>query len=340
MLLKILAIVGMQLILSSCYTLSQALHFNDLYNSRVDISEVLADEDLPENLREQLLWSRGVIDFAGQEGLDVDGAYRYYIHTDQPAVSFLVQAAHADSLQWVSWWFPVVGRVPYLGFFDIDQRDAQAELLAQKSYDVATGQVGAFSSLGWFEDPIYRPMLLRPSEELAHLLFHELIHRSLWVRGQVEFNENLAEFGAMILTERLLAERQMQKSWQLYQQRRLDREDYRLWLRDLRKELESVYQDDGLSRAEKLARKDEIFDSFVKEKLPIFRTAGFDFVKHQRWNNAYVMGSSLYAPDYSRFELAFNCVGQPTLGEFLAQLQLALKKVRNKPFAALDQLCQ
>ncbi|MFW7378240.1 MAG: aminopeptidase [Oligoflexus sp.] len=336
---KILILTGMQLLLTSCYSLSQAFQFNDLYNSRVEVSEVLRQDSLPEPIRRQLLWSREIMDFAEAEGLDVHGAYRYYIHTEQPAVSFLVQAAHDDRLEWVTWWFPIIGRVPYLGFFDRNERDTRAKKLADKGYDVATGQVGAFSSLGWFEDPIYRPMLLRPAEELAHLLFHELIHRSFWVPGQVEFNENLAEFAAMILTERFLLARAMQERLKTYQDRRLDREDYRLWLKSLRASLQKVYENSSLLRDEKLNAKEKIFQEYTTEKLPEFRTAGYGFVKTKQWNNAYVLGASLYAPDFSRFEKAFRCLREPIIGSFLEELKNSLSKGR-KPFVALDRLCQ
>ena len=94
-------------------------------------------------------------------GLNTDGAYLYYIHTEQPVVSYLVQAAHADKLKSVKWWFPIVGSVPYKGYFTRSDRDAEAEKLRQQGYDVYTTGVGAFSSLGWFDDPIFSSMLRR-----------------------------------------------------------------------------------------------------------------------------------------------------------------------------------
>jgi len=108
-------------------------------------------------------------------------------------------------LESITWWFPIVGRVPYLGYFSKADRDSKASELRTEGYDVYETGVGAYSSLGWFDDPIYSPMLRRSEADFAHLIFHELTHRTLWIRGSVEFNENLAEYAADFLLEKLLA---------------------------------------------------------------------------------------------------------------------------------------
>src|SRR5690606_18969091 len=110
----------------------------------------------------------------------------------------------ADRLEFVTWWFPVVGSVPYIGYFDKADRDAKATELKQQGYDVSVGGAGAFSSLGWFEDPIFSSMLDRGPADTAHLFIHELTHRTLWIPGSTEFNENLAEYVSYRLTPQYL----------------------------------------------------------------------------------------------------------------------------------------
>ena len=86
-----------------------------------------------------------ILSFAESHGLNASGAYKYYIATKEPVVSYIVQAAYADRLEFVTWWFPVVGDVPYLGFFKKPERDAKAAELTASGYDVHTSGAGAFS---------------------------------------------------------------------------------------------------------------------------------------------------------------------------------------------------
>ena len=202
------------LLLSGCYVTGQAWHQNNLLNSRRPI----------------LLLLQEILAFAGQAGLNVRGAYRYYIELPQPVVSYLVYGAKADRLEAVTWWFPIVGRVPYLGFFDKGDRDDKAGELEAQGYDVYRGAAAAFSSLGWFEDPVFSSMLRRRSSALAHLFFHELTHRTYWAAGSAEFNENLAEFVAHRLTREFLEQKGSSQQLQRYEQVRRDRRLFKKWL--------------------------------------------------------------------------------------------------------------
>src|SRR5690606_17982044 len=134
---------------------------NNLYNSRRHTDDLLRDPTTPAPVRTKLLRLKELRAYAHSQGLAAGEAYRYYIHLPEPSVSYVVQAAYPDRLQSLTWWFPIVGTVPYLGFFDRQARDEKAAELSRQGYDVETAGVSAFSSLGWFEDPIYSPMLER-----------------------------------------------------------------------------------------------------------------------------------------------------------------------------------
>ena len=135
--------------LPGCYLARSGLHHNDLFNSRRRVEDVLSDPAVDEDTRERLRYVATVLAFAEKSGLNTDGAYQYYIRTDQPVVSYIVQAAYADRLEFATWWFPVVGRVPYLGYFLEEERDTKARELEAEGLDVERGAAGAFSSLGW-----------------------------------------------------------------------------------------------------------------------------------------------------------------------------------------------
>jgi predicted aminopeptidase len=327
--------------LCGCYVSRQALHQNDLYNSRRPIEIVLADERTPAKVRDGLALTREILAYAKAQGLRAEGAYRYFVGTDEPYVSYLVQAAYADRLELLTWWFPVVGRVPYLGYFEKGERDAEADRLRAGGYDVSTSGVGAFSSLGWFEDPLFTSMVLRGRADLAHLLFHELTHRTLWVPGSVEFNENLAEYVGDAMTEQFLSGGAPGDAERLekYRAKREDKELFRAWLVRLKAELTRTYARLGAApRAQVLAAKAAVFERYLKApERPRFKAA--DFIGSEPWNNATVLGASLYAPDPTRFAAARTCLGRPSLHAFLVALEAQLEAGAADGFAALDALC-
>lgn len=352
---KIGTSIGIFVALSSCYVTRLAFQQNALINSRRPIERVLQDPAVESTTKERLRLTRNILKFAERNGLNVDGAYDYYIHLKGRSVSYIVQAAEADRLEAVTWWFPVVGRVPYLGFFDQEDRDEKASELAKAGYDVEVGGVSAFSSLGWFDDPIYSSMLNRPPAELAHLLFHELTHRTLWVKGSVPFNENLAEFVADKLTKDWLFAENRSAEIDAYLKRRRDREQLTMWVIGLKNALAQAYREFPQARpllpADRqrlLQRKQQVFEEWLTTKKPKFEAT--DLIgKAGDWNHATVLGASLYSPETVRFEKAWSCRKPPSIGAFLQDLDLANARIsRNTetdaaakvPFLALDSFCQ
>lgn len=326
-------------LLSGCYLVSNAWHHNELFNSRRHIGEVMADPATNAEVRIRLAEVNKLMAYAKDIGLNTEGAYRYYIDNPGRVVSYLVQAAYPDRLQAITWWFPVVGRVPYLGFFARDDRDREAKMLRDQGYDVDLGAAGAFSSLGWFEDPIFSSMLQRHHTDLAHLFFHELTHRTLWIPGSTAFNENLAEFVAESISVRYLSQSGDLAGLRRYRDKRLDRLDFHDWLKRLKATLQQHYkQRQGMTRAALLQGKADIFREFTGPGRPQSRVV--DYVGSDPWNNATVLASGLYAPDMTRFYKARACQGEATpWPEFFAKLQQAWTEVGD-PFVALDSLCR
>ena len=324
---------------SGCYVTRQALVFNDMYNSRRSIDEVLADAATPSDVKANLVIVRGVMTFAKRQGLNVETAYRYYINNRDTGVSYVVQAAPADNLTFLTWWFPFVGSVPYLGYFDKSERDAKAAELKADGKDVHTGTVGAFSSLGWFEDPIYASMLGTSEHDVVHLFLHELTHRSFWSRGSVTMNENLAEYVAYYLTVKYLEEKKRTDDLKKYRAEQSDKVVYRDWLEKLKKELEVLYGNSAaLERGPLLAKKKEIFSRYLGPDKPRFTSSRYEYVAKREWNNATVLAAGLYAPDMARFERAHRCTGFAKIGDFLARLKVA-EEAQPDAFSALDSLC-
>lgn len=338
---SLLRTVGFALLIlttAGCYSLRQAFYHNDLYNTRRPIMDVIADQSVDEKVRSSLSSVAKILDFAGTHGLNASGAYNYFIDTKNSHVSFLVQAAWPDRFEFKTWWFPVVGEVPYLGFFEREERDALAVKLESEGFDVHRAGVGAFSSLGWFDDPLFTSMVRRNETDLAHLLFHELTHRTVWIPGSVTFNENLAEYVADYLTEQYLLAVGKKDVIQAYFDRKADKKTFRIWLRALKKELGAWYESQkGAQKDRIIVGKKAIIESYTsKEMRPTFKR--YDYVGEDKWNNATILSASLYTPEIELFEAAHACIGHGHLFRFLMALKAAAEKAGDG-FKGLEALC-
>lgn len=326
---------------TGCYLTRQGYRQFELLSNRIAISQVLKDERLPVKDREKLTLTNHALEFAQKAGLNVGNSYRHYVQLDGNAVSYIVQAAKPTELELKKWWFPIVGSVPYLGFFDRDERDREATALERDGYEVHRGSVAAYSSLGWFADPVFSSMLRRSDGELVHLYFHELTHRTIWLKDGVEFNENLAEFVADILTAAFFkAKNRLQEIEEL----KLSQQDYQLfkvWLKRLRSDLEeSLRASIGRPDADRIVAKNQIISLAISQK-PRFKQD--DFVGSGRWNNARILAASLYTPDITAFERAASCFTDKSSPSWVGNFLKALKKKAETTangFLALQALCQ
>ena len=162
---------------------------------RRPIAELLARPDLDPTLRERLELVRAVRTFAaGPLGLRVGQNYATFAELDRDATAYVLSAAHRDRLAPYTWWYPIVGRVPYQGFFDRAAADAAGRRLAARGFDVDVRPAVAFSTLGWFADPLLSTVAQAPPVELADTLIHELFHSTVYVPGDAAFNESAATF--------------------------------------------------------------------------------------------------------------------------------------------------
>jgi predicted aminopeptidase len=205
----------------------------------------------------KLDWIARVRERAASEiGLDVGEAYTAYLDTGAAPVTTAVVAAHPLALIPYRWRFPVVGAVPYKGFFDPAEAAAERDRLRKEGWDADALPVEAFSTLGWFDDPVLSTMLDLPYGALADLIFHELTHRTIYIAGRSDVNEGLATVVARKAALDILEETFGPDSPELREY--LDeefREDLRQEIRDrLRADLDALYRSD-LTREEKLERK-------------------------------------------------------------------------------------
>lgn len=194
-------VIPILLFLSSCSGLSYLAENGvgqwRMFNRARPVEEILASPHTSEATRKAILTVREAKSFALHLGLKATSSYESFVPLDGPCVVWAVSAAHPLELTEKMWKFPVVGEVPYLGFFKKDSAEKEAARLRREenpSPDTWVRCVPAFSSLGWFSDPLYSSMLKGKDRDIAELVIHESLHATVWVGDSVDFNEKLANF--------------------------------------------------------------------------------------------------------------------------------------------------
>lgn len=332
-----LIILAASLQLGGCYSVSQGFEQGKLLYLREPIADAHEDPKLSTSQKKNLEALPMILEFAESQGLRTAGAYSKYVSMDRSAVSYSMAVAKSDKLELVTWWFPIVGDVPYLAFFDQEKRDQAAAEYQAKGFDVSTGSVAAFSSLGWFDDPIYSPMLSRSPLDFAQLIFHELVHRTYWDKENVKFNEILAEYCAIVLTRRYLEKLELSEESSSFEAELRDIRKFRKWLRDAFDRVSKFYQANSEASSDFREKKAQVFAGLrAKEFVPKFEV--IDPVSRRSWNNASILSAMVYDDDDSELEAAFACALQPKVGEFLNKISQS-RTINKDVSAALRQLC-
>lgn len=290
----------MMFLLSGCSTVgyyTQAvLGQADLVLSRQPVERVLAEGGTSDELRARLQLSEAILAYADRElGLPAQGRYSTYVETGRDAVVYNVVAAPGLSLDPLRWCYPIVGCVPYRGYFRKSRAVAMASTLQGQGYEVHVGSVPAYSTLGWFDDPLLDTFLDWPPGYLANLLIHELVHGRVWVKGDAEFNESLAAFVGDTGARAWLAERAPDELRQYVADEAADAA-FSASLIGLRSMLEALYRD-GSGVAEKRLRRTQVFDRYracYRRHRDQLGDGRYDTVVDQRLNNAYLAARQTY----------------------------------------------
>jgi len=258
-------LMGMVLLaLAGCETLRYYPHLIgghlELMSGRRSIDALVTDPETDAELRRKLNTVMAIRRFADAElYLPVNGHYRTYVKLDRKFVTWNVYAAPEFSLEPKTWKYPMIGAAAYRGFFRLDlARDCAAEL-RDRGYDVYIAGASAYSTLGWFDDPL--PSTVAASDEiaLASLIFHELAHQILYVSEDTDFNESFATAVAQEGTRRYLtAFPEKSHLLQAHRLRQIRRQQFTELVADFRRRLQILYGRD-LSSDEMRSRKQALF---------------------------------------------------------------------------------
>ena len=175
---------------------------------RKPIATIIADASTDAALRAKLQLVLDARRFAIDSlGLTAQQEFTTFSRLDRDTLVLVLSAAYRDSLAFRTWWFPVVGNVPYKGFFDFEQGRREAKQVDADGYDAVLRPASAFSTLGYFNDPLLPTTLALDTLELANTIIHELVHTTYYAPGQAVFNESLANFAGSRGAERFFRAR-------------------------------------------------------------------------------------------------------------------------------------
>jgi len=324
----VVASVLLAVCLSSCWYAKQATRFLADRAKAIPLDRVGRDRDEPPSVAALIAVVEAVGRFSVEgAGLSLTKSYTRYVETDKGYVADVVSACAADSFDRHYWNYPVLGPMPYKGFYDKADADAEAARLKASGLDVIVRRVDAFSSLGFFKDPLYSFMADYDEGEVAELILHESAHATLFVKGADQFNEEFATFVGRKGAELYLAERYGPDSEALVarRSREADGAAFVEFLKGTARLLDDAYGDATKSRGEKLAAKATILAERAAEFREIsdavFQDEGYRRFDMGMINNAYIDLYRLYEEDLGLYERWFERVAAGSLPDFVATLK-------------------
>jgi predicted aminopeptidase len=306
------------LAISGCSTIgyySQAVggHLK-LMRARQAVDDVIANESTSAELRQKLETLIEAREFAAEVlGLPENDSYSTYVETGRAAVTWNVVAAEEFSVQPKTWCFPVAGCVSYRGYFDRADADAYAAELVEQNYDVTIGGASAYSTLGWFDDPILDTMLRGNDTRYVGTLFHELAHQLLYVKDDSNFNEAFATFVEQVGLRRWLLERGQAERIESYDASLQRGADFVQLLNDTRRALQDTYSealDEDAMRDAKAAVFDKMRENYGAMKLDWDGYSGYDNWFKRDLNNARLVAVSTYRQFIPAFQAMYLEAGE------------------------------
>lgn len=205
------------------------------------------------------------------------------------------------------WSFPFLGKVPYLGFFDEADALAEEGMLKHLGYETMIGQVGGYSTLGFFNDPIWPQMLQRSIHSLSDLVLHELAHSNLYFSGQSSFNESFANFVGKLGALQFLHRNYGPHSTELYEAIQINEDEdlYNNWVEAVYQDLESIYKKTITAEEKRKEKLEATKRAKVNFAQIHFHSSSYQKIKVPEINNAFILMSRRYNSGQKDFERLF-----------------------------------
>lgn len=329
---------------SPAYVLRAAWEEGKILNRRKPIARIVQDTATDWETRDKLLLVLQARQFAADSlRLSAGNSYTLFSRVESDTLVMVLSAAYKDRFQPFTWWFPVVGRVPYKGFFELDDALAAQRKLEAQGYDTYLRPSAAFSTLGWFNDPLLSTLLRYDRVSLANTVIHEIFHNTFYAPGQAIFNESLANFVGSRGAIEFFCRRDGPGSQTCETASNAWNDDllFGAFLEQLVADLKALYARTDLSADAKVRERERLFTDaqrrFAQDVRPRLRVDTFATFTRDPLNNATLISRHIY---YDRLEL-FEQVYRSRNGDFLRAVDDIVAAARgNKadPYAAVQAL--
>jgi predicted aminopeptidase len=313
----------------------------DVWRKSEPIDRVIGDAHTDPALRARLETVKRVRDFASAElALPDNGSYRKYADLGRPYVVWNVFATPELSMKPVEWCFPFAGCVSYRGYFGERQAEDFGDDLRKRGRDVFVAGIPAYSTLGWFDDPVLNTFIGYPDAEIARLMFHELAHQVLYVSGDTMFNESFATAVEIEGMDRWLEHNGTAQQREAYDRRQEYKRGFVELVLACRDRLRALYASD-LDDDAKRARKAQTFAQLKADYQALRQSwngyAGYDRFFEGELNNAHIVPVATYSElvpafrrllaenggDFKRFYVEAKAIGRLNAEQRTARLGIA-----------------
>jgi predicted aminopeptidase len=310
---------------------------------RRPIADLVQDSTVSSVVRQKLTVVLAARAFASDSiHLRARQSFTTYSQLEHDTLVLVLSAAYRDRLQPYSWWFPIVGRVPYKGFFDFGAARTAARKLDTEGFDVYLRPSPAFSTLGWFNDPLVSTSLNADSLDLANTVIHELTHNTFYAPGQAVFNESFANFVGARGSAWFFRSRGQNAAAEEEDARwGDDKLMARFWER-LYHSIDSTYKahpgNDSAQIRERIAARDTVYRQartlLVEVLGPQLHTIGPRVLERMRLDNAALLARRIYLTDLDLFDAVWVREGSDLRKTVVQIIALAKSKPKD-PFGAL-----
>ena len=291
------------------YLTRAGLEETRILQSRQPIARLVKDSSTDPALRQTLDLVVQTRDYAARLGLQAKETYTTYADVGRDTLLLVLQAAPRDCICPHTWKYPIVGRIPYKGFFDPRAAKREADRFTRKGYDVYLRPSGAFSTLGWFEDPLLSTAITGDSVDLAATVFHEIAHNTLYVKSATPFNESFAQLVGYRSAEAFFRERGDSANAKHAANRWHDEIVLGEYYSALVRRLDSIYSQKPDSAALEAGRREAA--AWAREQLmgPVgqrFLSFRVGKLAERPINNAQLIGSRIYRTRLDLFDRWFE----------------------------------
>jgi predicted aminopeptidase len=312
-----------------------------ILKSRQPLQRMVRDSSVAPAVRRSLQLVLDSRDYAARLGLEAKETYTTYADVGRDTLLLVLQAAPKDCICPHTWKYPIVGRVPYKGFFDVHAAQREASRFSARGFDTYLRPSSAFSTLGWFNDPLLSTALERDSVELAATVFHEIAHNTLYVKSATPFNESFAQLVGYRSAEAFFGER----GDTVRARQAADRWHDEMILGDyystLVARLDSVYEQHPDSATLEAGRREAGAWARAQLEGPVgsrLRTYQIGRRLNQRpINNAQLIGATIYRSHLNWFERWYDQHGRDIRNSVSALKTLMAGAEGDSAFARLEQ---